>query len=341
MPKLNVMVLSDGRPGHFNKSRAVIRALRSQFEVSETWLNMELRISWARRMMAFILNATGKNFRCLWLLYLAYRIDSIKQMKQPDIIISTGGNTMFANVLLAREFACPNLFVGGLRSIQAKNFWRVIHHKMYEPAPPHLHWPVTLVDIDRRELIEEAADFRSRLGLKGGAYWAFLIGGDGGGFRYTSKDMDDISRCIQLAYEQHGVRWLISTSRRTGSVNANYLKSLLSPEWLVASYWTGDEGPNDYLAFLGLAERIVCTEDSHMMMTEAIAAGKPVLSVRPQQGEAVNQDFLSIYKADGWITRQTIQNVADNGFIWPEAGERRCDIDLHNLGAILANALTS
>lgn len=340
MPKLNVIILSDGRPGHFNKSRAVIRALRSEFEVSETWLNVELRISWARRLMALILNMTGKEARCEWLWRWAYRMDYPNQNAPFNMILSTGGNTMYANVLLARHFKCPNLFIGGLRSMNVKHFWRIVHYRAYEPAPPHMQCLMPLVDIDREELVNEAEVVRSQLGLGKGPYWTFLLGGDGGGFSYNTEDMDDIVRCIQSAYEMHGVKWLITSSRRTGIENENYLKSLLAPEWFEATSWAGDNGPNHYRAFLGLAEQIVCTEDSQMMVAEGVASGCPVLVLRPRHGKAEDQDFLPRYEAEGLITRQTLKEAAESGL--SKLNQTSCEShvgDLKKLGKLLANAL--
>lgn len=339
-PKLEVLALSDGRPGHFNKTRAVIRALRSQYEVSETWVDVTLRKSWARRLMAWVLNATGRSSGYEWLLRFGYGDVVVSADAQPDLIVSTGGNTMYANVILARRYGCPNLFVGGLRSMKPGHFWRIIHHRAYQPSPPHLQWPVTLVDMDRGELAKEAEALKLRLGLSGGPWWALLLGGDGGGFHYTQGDMEDLARCIQRTHERDGVRWLITSSRRTGEENERYLKSLLAPEWIAATSWAGEEGPNDYRGFLGLAERIVCTEDSQMMMAEAIAAGKPVLSLRPRRGEASNRDFLPRYEAEGLIARQTIEAAAKDGCHWSEPKDGGCDGNLDQLGECLADALT-
>jgi uncharacterized protein len=339
MPKLNVLVLSDGRPGHFNKSRAVIRALRSQFEVTETWLNTDLRMSWARRLMALILNLTSKNYRCEWLLRMAYGVDCLKPNESFDMVISTGGNTMYANVLLARQLGCLNLFVGGLRTMGIKHFWRIMHHRAFLPAPPHLQWPVTLVDIDRGELADAAEALRSELNLGHETYWAFLIGGDGGGFSFTTEDMQDIARCIQRAHEQYGVKWLITSSRRTGKENESYLKSLLASEWVAATSWVGDEGPNHYRAFLGLAEQIVGTEDSQMMVAEAVAAGRPVHVLRPRHGKATTEDFLPHYETEGLISRQTLKEAAEQGFPKLEQNGGESDVgDLKKLGKLLADA---
>lgn len=340
MPKLNVLVLSDGRPGHFNKSRAVIRALRSQFEITETWLNTELRTSWARRLIALILNLTSNKSRCDRLLRMAYGIECPKPAEPFDLVISTGGNTMYANVMLARQLGCLNLFVGGLRTMRTRHFWRIMHHRAFQPAPPHLQWPVTLVDIDRDELAAAAGLLRAELGLAEGPYWAFLIGGDGGGFSYTSEDIRDIARCIGLAHERYGVKWLITSSRRTGIENEAYLKSLLAPEWVAATSWVGDEGPNHYRAFLGMAERIVSTEDSQMMVAEAVAAGRPVHVLRPQHGKATTDDFLPHYEAEGLISRQTIKDAAEQGFRKLEPKGEESDVgDLKKLGKLLADAL--
>lgn len=340
-PTLRILALSDARPGHFNKTHAVIRALGHHFEVTVDWLEIHLRVPTLRRPLAMILNHTratrtfGNLFEC------CYRLGGAMASDTPDLIVSTGGNTLYANALLARRFARPNLFVGKLRSLNPQQFWRVIDHRPLEPAPPFLHWPTTLVNVDRSQLAAAAATLAPVIASGDGPLWVFLLGGDGGGFHYRDSDLEDIARCMGNSHRSQGVRWLVVSSRRTGAENEARLKSLLKPEWIVAACWAAEGGENLYHACLGAAERVVCTEDSHMMMTEAITAGKPVLSLRPQNGKATNQHFLPAYEKNGLVHRMTLADAADHGCEWPTHRESDFDPDLKSLGAHLADALTS
>lgn len=339
-PKLHVLALSDTRPGHFNKTRALIRALGFHFDIKVDWLEIHLRVPALRRPLAMMLNHSGPTRTFGNLFEWCYRRCGTMASKPPDLIVSTGGNTLYASAMLARRFVRPNVFVGKLRSLRPEQFWGVIDHRPLQPSPPYFHWPMTLVDVDREEL-SIAASVLSIRSSSTGPLWAFLLGGDGGGFHYTDEDINNIARCIGSAHRSEGVRWLVVSSRRTGPANEARLKALLEPGWIAAACWASEGGENLYRAFLGTADRVVCTEDSHMMMTEAITAGKPVLSLRPRNGTAANQHFLPGYETSGLIHRMTLADAADHGCAWPDHGEFDFDPDLKRLGRHLADALTS
>lgn len=340
-PMLHILSLSDSRPGHYNKTLALIRALDYHFEVKVNWLEIHLRIPALRRPLAMILNHTRATRTFGALFERCYRLGGAMASDTPDLIVSSGGNTLYANTLLARRFARPNVFVGTLRSLNPQQFWRVIDHRPLKPAPPFFHWPMTLVNVDRSQLAEAAKTLAPVITSGDGPLWVFLLGGDGGGFHYRDSDLQDIARCIGNSYQSEGVRWLIVSSRRTGAANEARLKSLLKPEWIVAACWAAEGGENLYHACLGAAERVVCTEDSHMMMTEAITTGKPVLSLRPRNGTATNLDFLPAYEKNGFVHRMTLADAAEHGCEWPTHRESDFDPDLKSLGAHLADALKS
>ncbi len=342
-PRLNVLVLSDARPGHFNKTKAVLLALRHHYKVCDAWYEVELRLPQFRRLYAACLNHTVESGGGVGWLRRFHKFasgDPFQMAPAPGLVLSAGGNTLYANVMLARKFKCPNVFIGGLRAMSSENFHRVIHHRPLKPSPPFLHWPVTLVDISPERLRDDAEVLAAELPAGEGPLWGLILGGDGGGFHFTEKDLSDLADMVRTAHQKHGVRWLIVSSRRTGVENERRLKARLDPAAIAAASWAGDGGANRYLGILGLSERLVCTEDSHMMLTEAIATGKPVLSVRPRNGEAANRDFLPTYERERLIHRQTIQEAAAHGCKWPVAAASSFQNDLGALGGMLADALT-
>ncbi len=336
--ELRIIALCDGRPGHFNKTKALIKSLEPYYKIKDFWWDIKLRSGLLRPLLTLLIN------RRIWCpsprkLELFYRSPTFPQ-HPPDLIISAGGNTLYANALLAQAFACPNVFIGSIRKLKPNLFWRVITHKDLTPTPPYLHWPITLVDIDVHEIKTKGAKLIRENGLETQKLWALLLGGDGGGYRYRPRDITDLARMMALAHQIHGVRWLIVSSRRTGEKNENQLKSLLDPEWVAVTSWCSEQGSSHYHAMLGAAERIVCTEDSHMMLTEAIATGKPVLSVRPESATPTNTDFLPQYVKNGYISRQTIAEAAEEGTTWISGEQPHLSVQLEKLGQILSVALS-
>lgn len=115
-------------------------------------------------------------------------------------------------------------------------------------------------------------------------YAAAIIGGPSKDFKWNSGVEDGILSSIAAAI-QAGYFVLATTSRRTPKAFAERLRYAFKPSkmWV----WDGYEvGPidNPYFGMLGMAERILVTEESANMITEAAFTGKPVHLMKLQGG---------------------------------------------------------
>ena len=90
---LNVWVLSDGQPGHYNQARGIVRALRRIRPVEVSWINAKLRLGVARNLLRSALNRNQAP-RSLWPLRLAYR--PIQRLPVGLRIVFLGGDEMRA-----------------------------------------------------------------------------------------------------------------------------------------------------------------------------------------------------------------------------------------------------
>ena len=132
-----------------------------------------------------------------------------------------------------------------------------------------------------------------------------LIGGDNGGYRLTEEIVARLIRLLEDAHQQHGFRAAVTPSRRTGKEARRALAAALGgKDW--TSLWNG-EGDNPYLGILGLSDRLIVTGESISMISEALAAGRPV-HVLPLEGQG--------RRHDAFLTR-----MADSGFVSLIEGE--------------------
>ncbi len=107
-------------------------------------------------------------------------------------------------------------------------------------------------------------------------YAAVLIGGPSKDYRWNKEAEELVLGSIAAAI-QAGHFVLASTSRRTPRAFVERLRYAFKPSkmWL----WDGEAvGPvdNPYFGMLGIADRILVTEESANMITEAAFTGKPV-----------------------------------------------------------------
>jgi len=145
-------------------------------------------------------------------------------------------------------------------------------------------------------LAEAAARFAPRFAQLPQRRVAVLLGGDNKVFRLDAATMTGLTeRLAKLAREGWGL--MITPSRRTGPRNEDILRRGLAG--LPAEIWDG-QGENPYYGILALADLLVVTEDSVNMTTEAVAAGKPVLTVAIEGHKPKFDRFHAQMRAQGY-----------------------------------------
>ncbi len=303
---LCVWLLSDGRPGHYNQALGVVNALRRLRPLEVERIDLRLRAGLLRSPLRLLLNA-GPVPPPAWLrLFHRLRLPA----RRPDVIVSAGGRTSFANAWLGRRYGVPNLFAGSLRGLTPRLFHTVL---TLEPVPGAdnnlvLEVPPTRVDpqdLAHRRVVGCGGDTPCR---------AVLIGGNGAGYRYGRDDWQALARVLAEQAERRGVRWLIATSPRTGAAAQRLLRDRLPETALAAASWHGRGGEGDVLDFLAAADRILVTEDSMTMLAEAVSALKPVYALRPAQAapDARYRAVLDRWQARGLVARLRIDRLVES-----------------------------
>jgi mitochondrial fission protein ELM1 len=303
---LRVWLLSDGLPGHYHQAVAIANALAAERPVEVVWVDLRLRVGLARRLLRFILNRTGRPLsprRLTWF----YR--GVLPAGRPDLVISAGGRTSFANAWVGRWFRAPNFFAGSLRGLSARHFTAVLTLEAVAGAANNIVLDLPLSRVDPRTLAGLPIPDHWRRPC-----WALLAGGDGAGYRYGEADWRRLVEALGVLAQAHGIRWLVSGSRRTGAT----LPALLADngEGFIedVDFHTG-EGESGLLRYLAAADKVFVTEDSMSMLSEAMGSGKPVFSLSPAHARP-NARYLAAlarFEGRGLIRRLAIRDLADCG----------------------------
>jgi mitochondrial fission protein ELM1 len=160
--------------------------------------------------------------------------------------------------------------------------------------------PTAVHGVTESRLAEARATWRQRLNAEGGPSLGVLVGGDNGGYRLTPKSTDRLVRVLRDAYIRHGMRSLVTPSRRTSDDAKRRIANALATDNLG---WIWDQrGDNPYFGILALADRLIVTADSISMVSEALATGRPV-HVLPLEGNGRRHDaFLKGLVADRLVS---------------------------------------
>jgi len=280
MSALRILHLSDGRPGHYHLAEGVMAALSRlrPLEVRSLHINRRKLVP-ARYLRALATKPWCPPERVL---SAGYGLDAAS-LPDADLVISSGGETLPANLAVKRLLGAENIFIGSTRKVGTEAFSLIVSsYARHEGMPRHL---VTLkpsaVDPDElgrpREVPVCGPENPPQLA-------GLLIGGDSGLFKYRDGEWHRLFVFARETSRAWGTRWLVSTSRRTPPQIAQAAFDLAKDKDTVADFIDYKlAGPGTLPKILSRADAIVCSEDSSTMVSEAVWARLPVVGVSPER----------------------------------------------------------
>jgi mitochondrial fission protein ELM1 len=280
-----ILVLRDKKPGHARQADGLALAIagvtgaridaievRARWFAHETLRRVAIRAGMKPRITLRAIYGSGYEDIC-----------------NPDLVIASGRPTIAAGIALARAHGARLVYLGRIQGYDPLDFAAVI-----EPFPDrantarHVYAPIPsplgreLFPSPRR-LVDE-----SRLA---GAEIACLIGGPSSTHGWHDADWDRLCRLISATAARYGIRWSLSTSRRTPHAAAKRFAQLAADGHITRFIDFAKSGPGSANSLFG-ADAVVVTEDSMSMISEAIAAGRPVVGLRPRKVRASSIDEL-------------------------------------------------
>lgn len=299
MSAVKVWILSDGAPGHLSQSRGIVDALATRCDVQVTTIMLRVRSSVWKRLGRLLLPVISN--QQAWL-SRTYDIDV--PAGTPQLIVSSGANTLLANALLARQTGAVNVYSGTLKGYAASAYRCVFtvvplgagnnHVLPLPPVPGELTRALPFVMTGVRRI-------------------AVLVGGDGAGYVYTPEDWRQFARSLTQLAERHQARLLLTTSRRTGVEAEGLLREHIPLALLADAVWWSDAPRAVVRDFLAASSGVVVTEDSLTMVAESIYSARPVIAVSPPAATPNRNDAaaLAAYVERGLLMRCGVGSLAD------------------------------
>ena len=277
---LRVLFLSDTYPGHHNFADGVLAAIKLLRPVEPIIVRSRAAPNIRMRMVRPM--TRGNRIALQAALVLGYGINPAR-LPEAELVLSGGGETLAANVAAARLLNAPNIFCGSVRGgIHADQFSLVVDSYDRIDGPPN-HISTLKPSIfgsehfnRPRPYIPFGVDRKPRLA-------GLLLGGDSGYFRYSPSEWADLRDRIMAISKETGIRWIISTSRRTPTKVADQFSSLAEDKRIVDHLIDfRSAGPGSLFDLFDRSEIVVCTADSSSMLSEAIAVRLPVVALYPK-----------------------------------------------------------
>jgi mitochondrial fission protein ELM1 len=281
-----VLLLNDGKLGHFNQTKALSYALNHIVDTHTQTIHIKIKKS-AKYLLRGLLNSTIgtrylSNPNALKWIGFFYDID--EEITKYDIIISSGKDTSLLNAWLGLVYGCQTIYIGNPKKLNHRLFNRIFsvldlgfdNQIVLDMAPT---MPLQ-VDIDLF-----CREYRLN---KNDRYYTLLIGGDGSGYRYS---IDDYQKLIALVNNTpKEIKWLITTSRRTPKEIEEMLLKQMKCAYFVAYH----QNPQKVVApFLTLSQVVFVTQESASMIGEAISSQKKVVTLKPN-GAKIEENYQKI-----------------------------------------------
>ena len=291
MDKLVTVLLSDGLPGHYRLSEGICAAIARKRPLDIIRINIKRPRWMPGRVLSALTNAGGT---------LAEQVPKvfgqpIQAIQDCDLVVSAGGDTLAANIAVARRHGCPNIFYGSLRRFRPEDFALVLTSYAANAGRPNHAMTLKPSAFDPDGLGVRA------LGEGADATLGLLIGGDSGTVRFSAANWEKL--LALLAGGTGGPRWIISNSRRTPAMVSDRiaLQAARDPTRLSFIDARKPDAPPLATLFVG-SDAVAVTVDSSSMVSEAVWARRPVVALVPERGglPALEQDYRDYLQAQGW-----------------------------------------
>ncbi len=292
-----VLILSDGKPGHFNQAVAFARYLNCSYDVIPVALKARL-LKW----LSYLLDNCG--------IYWSWLFSANVPKRHYSAVVSAGSGTYYANKTIARQLSCAAVAIMYPQGYRL-NFDLIIaqEHDQPTPRPNILTIPVNLSWSKPEGYVVPA---------QGDSYIAFIIGGDS---PHGTLDVGVLkSQIIQIRelFPNHKV-WL-TTSRRTSARVETMLRDF---SYDYAVYYSQQQ-INPISDFLVSCDYVFITGDSSSMISEAVSHGRANVEVLPLTGE--ERTANKIRKMISLLSNQSCLHYFDG-----TVGCANCKIKLDNI----------
>ena len=324
-----IVVLSDGKAGHFKQSEVVAEMLadfkefhgRSGLEFEVQRIPVEYRSPFHRTALFFLafLMKPWIQGRLDWLAsFLTPETQKAIEEAHADYIIAAGSGLAPVQMLLARETGAKTIVI-----MNPPFPYSLMHYDLaIVPAhdsgtvPQHalrcVIMPSGYKSLDRGPDVKA---LQVKLGEGVRPKIAVFLGGATRGYDVTVSDMEKLCSVLKRVSPRAG-DFMLTTSRRTSSPVENFLKSVLTQQGACRLLVIANEDNPPYAAggMMGLADLLIVTEDSLAMISEAVGTGKRVIVLSLGEGDLPEKHyrFHQILAQRGLVTISGLADLEKN-----------------------------
>ena len=324
-----IVILSDGKAGHFKQSEVVAGMLsefkefhgRPGLEFGIERILVEYRSEFHRKALFFLafLMRPWIQGRLHWLApFFTPETQTAIEKANADYIIAAGSGLAPVQMLLARETGAK------LVVIMKPPFPYSMTHYDLAIVPAHdsgkvpkrtLRCVIMPSGYQAHDRGPDVKELQKKLGEGVHPKLAVFLGGATRDYDLTVSDMEKLCSTLKRVSPRTG-DFMITTSRRTTAHVERFLKSALAQQPACRLLVIANEDNPSYAAggMMGLADLLIVTEDSLAMISEAVGTGKRVIVLSLGEGELPEKHyrFHQILSQRGLVTISALADLEKN-----------------------------
>ena len=285
---MKVVILSDTKPGHYKQSLGIVQKMP---ECQMEWLEIQFRAKWRDNLLRIFICIFGGIPLSVSFIHTLLRssltpstYNSVLQIQDVDIVLSTGSSVAAVNLLLgkilnAKTVTCRRPSPIGIRYFDLA----ILPMLSWESGKDRGNACKTIGvpnPISPDTLNAERTALEQKLNLPACPRIGILVGGTDKHETITIADAKHLCEICKAVTKKMKVQILVTTSRRTPSdVTAHLASTLKSADWcpIFIEPNASSELDDPYQVILALSDLLIVTADSFSMVCEAASSGCKVI----------------------------------------------------------------
>lgn len=321
---MRVVILSDNKPGHYKQSLGIIKKMP---EYHMEWLEIQFRAKWRDNLLRLFMCIFGgiplstSIIRSLlrWSLTTS-TYNAILQIREADLVLSTGSSVAAVNLLLGRILHAKTATCRRPSPVGISQFdLAILPMLSWEKAKGRDNVCKTVGvpnPISSDALNAERTQLLQKLNLSVCPRIGILVGGTDQHETIAIEDAERLSEICKAIAKKKNLQILVTTSRRTPLDVAEYLKSQLEDVDWCPLFVTPDmpsELENSYQAILALSDLLIVSADSFSMVCEAASSGRKVIVLslsRKRRRQPKRYKVYEYMEQDSIVMRCTLDELS-------------------------------
>jgi len=318
---IEILVLSDGKPGHYNQSLGITDRI-TDFRI--TLVEVRFKKKWRDNLLRVLT-------RLLWpvplpnklikaILSWALESSSFHKLTSSKFfyaILSTGSSVAAPNLLMGKLIGKRTIVCTRPSPIGIKPFDLAIlpEHSRTKKVPKNAIMTLGVPNRITPELVQAAElKLAEKLNLGKHRIIGLLLGGDDPYYSITPAMTSRLCNVLLSICQDEDTKLALTTSRRTNIQVENVIRSEMSgnPSCGLLIFASEPQKENPVPGIIGISDVTIVTEDSFSMVCETASSGRKIIILeteRKKNGDPKRQRVYEMLIEQGYIRKADISNL--------------------------------